>query len=165
MSINNNSYSTSTNIQFGSKEMDGLWWNATSFQLPSIALTPPKVNTRSGAPVNLASDTVDYEDLSIDLILDKQWVVYDELYKHFVKRLNVETGKFINYGQFDLWIQILDGEGNLVKKFWFYNCRLTNFGDVNFSTQDAEDEHTVLNMMFTFDYLDYDDNFRKEEKF
>ena len=163
MAINNNSFSTSTNIQFGSSAMEGLWWNAQTFQLPSITMQPPQINSRSGALINLASDTVDYEDLNIDLILDKEWKVYDELYKHFLKRLNVETGEFLKYDQIDLWIEIFNGAGESVKKFWFYNCRLTSFGDMTFDTQDSEDVLNVLNMTFSFDYLDYDSNFRKAQ--
>lgn len=162
MSINNNSYSTSSNIQFGSSEMKKMWFNAQTFQLPSITLSPPQVNSRSGALINLASDTADYGDLTVDLILDKEWVVYDNVYNHFVKRLNVETGNFEPFAQFDLWIEIFNGEGNSVKKFWFYNCRLTSFGDMNFSVQDTEDELNLLNMTFVFDYMDYDNTFRKE---
>lgn len=162
MSINNNSFSTSTNIQFGSRELGKLWWNAQDFQLPALTLSPPQVNNRSGAMINLAADTVDYGDLVVDLILDREWKVYDEVYQHFVKRLNVETGEFVNYGQFDLWLEVFNGKGESVKKFWFYNCRLTSFGDMTFSTQDTEDTLNILNMTFVFDYFDYDSNFRKE---
>lgn len=162
MSINNNSYSTSSNIQFGSSEMKDIWWNAQTFQLPAITLSPLKVNTRSGAMIGLASDTVEYDDLSIDIILDKEWKVYDELYAHFLKRLNVETGEFLKYDQFDLWVEIFNGKGESVKKFWFYNCRLLSFGDVAFTTQSADDEHNYLNMSFTYDYMDYSNSFLKE---
>ena len=164
MSINNNSYSTSSNIQFGSSEMKDIWWNAQTFQLPAINMTPPKVNTRSGAFVNLASDTVDYDDLTIDIILDKEWKIYDELYAHFLKRLNVETGEFLKEGTFDLWIEFFDGTGKSIKKFWFYRCRLLSFGDMQVTTQTSEDEHNYLSMTFTYDYMDYDNNFLKEKE-
>ena len=161
MSINNNSYSTVSNISFGSNEMKNLWWNAQTFQLPAITTTGIKINTRAGAMIGLASDTVEYDDLSIDLILDKEWKVYDELYAHFLKRLNVETGEFLKFDQFDLWVELFNGEGHSVKKFWFYNCRLQSFGDMLFNTQTSEDELNVLNMTFSFDYLEYDNTFLK----
>ncbi len=162
MAVNNNSYSTESNIIFGSTALQNIWWNAQTFQLPSISLSPPQVNTRAGALINLAGDTVDFGDLSIDLILDKEWRVFDELYAHFVKRLNVETGKFIKYGQFDLWVEFFDGEGNSQKKFWFYNCRMTSFGDLSLTTQGTEDDLNVLNVSFVFDYMDYSNSFYKE---
>ncbi len=160
----NNSFSTNTNIQFGSSEMKTMWWQAQTFQLPIITLSPPQINSRSGALINLASDTVDYGDLSVDLILDKEWVAYDELYQHFIKRLNVETGNFEQFEQFDVWIEVFDGEGKSVKKFWFYNCRLTSFGDINFSVYDTEDQLNVLNMTFVFDYMDYSGGSFRDQK-
>lgn len=161
MSNNNNSFTTATNIQFGSTEMPGVWWNAQTFSLPAMSLAPPQINNRSGALINLASDTVDYGELSIQVILDKEWKVYDELYIHFIKRLNVETGTFVKEGTFDMWIQMFDGQGNPRKKFDFHKCRLTSFGQLDFDVGDAEDTQNVFEMTFVFDYFDYDNQFRK----
>ena len=162
MARNENSFSTATNIQFGSNEMREVWWNAQTFSLPVITLNPPQINNRSGALINLGSDTADYGELSIQVILDKDWKIYDELYSYFVKRLNVETGEFTKEGTFDLWAQFYDGQGDPVKKFDFFRCRMTSFGGVDFTTQDSEDSHNILDMTFVFDYMDYDSNFFKE---
>ena len=156
-----NSFSTITNIQFGSLEMPDIWWNAQSFSVPSIMVSPPKINNRSGAVINLGSDTTDYEELTLTAILDKEWKVYDELYQHFITRLNVETGEFIKEGTFDIWIQFFNGEGDLVKKFDFFRCRLINFGGLEVTTQDTEDTLNTLDLTFVFDYMDYDHSFRK----
>lgn len=163
MAIQNsaNSFSTSTNIQFASLEMPDIWWNAQSFTVPSIVVTPPQINNRSGALVNLGSDTTNFDELNISVILDNEWKVYDELYAHFVKRLNVETGEFIKEGTFDIWIQFFNGKGEPVKKFDFYRCRLTSFGGLDVSTQDTEDTLNTLQLTFVFDYMDYDNSFRK----
>lgn len=158
-----NSYTTVTNIQFASLEMPELWWNAQSFTVPSIVLSPPQINNRSGALINLGSDTTNYEELTVTAILDKNWKVYDELYAHFIERLNVETGQFTKEGTFDIWIQFFNGEGKPVKKFTFYRCRLVSFGGLNVSTQDTEDTLNTLDLNFVFDYMEYDNFFRKTE--
>ena len=167
MAINSNSFTTATNIQFGSLEMKEMWWNAQTFSLPEITLAPPQVNNRSGALINLGSDTVTYGELSIQVILDKEWKVYDSLYAHFVKRLNVESGVFAKEGTFDLWVQMFDGKGKAVKKFDFFRARLTSFGQIEFDSTDSEDTNNVLEMSFVFDYFDYDNIFDKirTEKF
>lgn len=158
--MSNNSFTTKTNIMFGSTEMKDIWWNAQNFDLPGIVMAPPEINTRSGTSINLGSDTVDYEDLNISLILDKQWKVYDEVYAHFLERLNVETGEFIKNETFDLWVEFFDGNGESTKKFWFYDCRLTSFGSISFSTQDPEDSQNTLDLTFVYDYFEYNNTFK-----
>ena len=163
MSLSQNSYSTVSNIQFGSNEFKPVWVNSQTFALPAITLSPPKVNTRSGALVNLASDTVDYDDLSIDVIMDKDWDVWNSLYAFFLDGLNVEEGTFLKEQPVDLWIEFFNGQGKSVKKFMFYKCRLLSFGDVALSTMDVEDELNTLNVSFTFDYMeDMDITFAKQ---
>lgn len=154
MSINNNSFSTSSNIRFGSKALENMWWNAQTFSLPSISLEPPRHNTRAGAMVNLASDTVTFGDLSIEVILDKEWKVYDAIYQHFVQGLNVEHADFEKEDSFDIWLDFYNGAGEAVKRFWFYKCRITEFGGIDVSTTDPEDEHNTFNISFVFDYMD-----------
>ena len=158
MSINNNSFSTATNITFGSNVLDGIWLNAQSCIIPSLSLSPPKIGGRRGAQINLAGDTVTYTDLTIDVILDKEWEVYDNIYKYFLDGLNVEKGTFSSQA-FDLWLEIRDGSGKPRKKFWFYNCRLNDLGEVPVSNIDAGDELNVFTLAFTFDYMEYDNSF------
>lgn len=163
MSLSENSYSTVSNIQFGSAEFTPVWVNSQTFSLPTISLSPPKMNTRSGALVNLASDTVVYDDLNIDVIMDKEWQVWNSLYSFFLKGLNVEEGTFLKEQPVDVWIEFFNGEGKSVKKFMFYKCRLLSFGDVSLSTMNTEDELNTLNLGLTFDYMeDMEITFMKE---
>ena len=163
MSLSNNSYSTGTAIQFGSADLPSVWVNAQTFSLPTISLSPPKVNSRSGALVNLASDTVEYDDLSVEVILDKDWEVWNNLYGHFLNGLNVEEGTFLKENIFDVWLEFFNGEGKSVKKFMFYKCRLVSFGDISLSTMDTEDELNTLSLGFVFDYMeDMEITFKKQ---
>ncbi len=162
MAINNNSYSANTNIEFGSSELTDVWFNAQSLIIPSMSFSPPKIGGRAGAIVNLAPDTVTYTDLVIDVILDKEWKVYDEIYEFFIESLNVEQGTFAPK-KMDIWTDIKDGKGDVVKKFWFYNCRITDISEINVSLLDAGDELNVMTLSLTFDYMDYNNSFYKEK--
>lgn len=165
MSLSQNSYTTVSNIQFGSIDLPNVWVNSQTFSLPTISLAPPKVNTRAGAMVSLAADTVEYEDLNVDIILDKDWKVWNDLYLYFLDGLNVEKGTFKHQKKFDTWIEFFDGNGNSKKKFMFYNCRLLSFGDINLSTMDSEDEQNNLNISFVFDYMeDMEISFASQEQ-
>ena len=121
MAVNNNSFSANTNIEFGSKQMPDVWFNAQSIIIPSMSFSPPKVSGRTGVQINLAPDNVTYTDLVIDVILDKDWVIYDAIYAYFMEMMNVETGRFTPKTM-DIWTDIKNGKGEVVKKFWYYNC-------------------------------------------
>lgn len=162
MAINNNSFSANTNIEFGSNQIEGVWFNAQSMIIPSMSFSPPKISGRSGAQINLAPDVVTYTDLVIDIILDKEWKVYDDIYAYFMDSMNVEQGTF-KPKKMDIWTDIKDGKGNSIKKFWFFNCRITDISEINVSLLDAGDELNVMTLSFTFDYMDYDNSFYKEK--
>lgn len=163
MAINNNSWSTTSNIIYGSTAMPGVWFNLQSFQMPGVVMSPPKINGRAGAMVNLSADSVDFTDLSLDVILDKEWEVYTQLYDHYIKRLNVENAEFVKYGKFDLWVEILSGDNTVRKKIWFYDCRLTSFGDTEFNTTDADDTLHTMNIVFCYDYFEFDNMYNSGE--
>lgn len=160
MAINNNSFNTNTNIRFGSKELGDLWLNAQSCSIPGIQLSPAKIGGRYGAQIGMGSDRVEYGDLSIDLVMDKELKVYDIIYDHFLAGLNVEQGTF-NPQQFDLWLDIYDSKQVIIKKFWFYNCRLNDISEVLFDISDMEDPVSEITLTFQFDYFDTDNKFFK----
>jgi hypothetical protein len=154
--ISANSFSTVTNIRFGSTTLKDFWWNVTSVVLPTISLAPPEINTRSGANIALAADTAVYSDLAVTLVIDKDWLAYDMIYSYFLEGLNVDTGKFSHFKDFDLWLEVLDGTGNVKKKFWFYSCRITDISGIIASPEDTEDTLQVLDVTFNVMYFKMD---------
>jgi hypothetical protein len=156
MAIHNNSFSTVSNIRFGSNELRDIWFNVNSMELPSISISPPEMNTRAGANVALAADTAVFTDLSLEIIIDKEWEVFDYLYSYFLQGLNVETGTFSHYKNFELWAEVVDGEGNVKKKFNFHSCRLMEFSGVSALPNDGEDTLQVLTITFNCMYYTVD---------
>jgi len=149
-----NSYSIISNIQFGSTELGVFWENCQSCLIPNIALSHPEVGGRAGARIKMQSDTVVYSPLIIDVVLDKDWKVYDEIYAKFLKDLNVEQGTFSS-DPFDVWLSLMDKDGKEVRKFWFYDCRLTDISEITVSTFDDEDQILTCTLTFDFTYLEY----------
>ena len=153
MALGNNSFTTVSNIRFGSAEMMKIWWNVQEINLPSMTFQGPNIGGRAGAQINLASDSVDYGELTLSVILDKDWKVYDEIYDYFLEGLNVETGKFSHYKKFELWVEFVDGKGQVKRRFWFHDCRLSSFDGLLVTTKEDEDSNQVMSL--TFDYLYY----------
>ena len=162
MAINNNSFFTNTNIQFGSKDLDDFWLNAVQCNIPGISFAPPEIGGRSGRQIAIASDTVTFSDLVITVLLDKEWKIYDKLFDAFLEMINVEEGVFQSK-TLDLWLDIKDATGNQIKKFWFYNARLIDIGEFDLDSRNEEDTIIEILLTFRFDYMDYDNSFFKKK--
>lgn len=155
MAINNNAFSTGTNIEFGSNDLGDFWLQAQSCAVPGITLSHPEVGGRSGTQIKLQGDSVTYTELIIDVPMDKEWKVYDIIHDKFLAGLNVEKGTF-SPQQFDMWLDIKTGKGSHVRKFWFYNCRISDIGEMVLNVTDDGDAINALTLTFVFDYMNYE---------
>ena len=156
-----NSFSTKSNIIFGSTSLKDVFWYVQRFPIPEIQMDGIRTNSRAGSRLYLPADTVTFGPLMLDVIVDKDMVVYDTLYAHFVKRLNIDTGSFDKSGYFDIWVQVNDGEGNAIRKFTFEKARLTNFGGLEFDSTDEGDSEQIIQLTFEYNTFDYDNCFLK----
>jgi hypothetical protein len=159
MAINNNSFSTNTNIEFGSNDLGDFWLNAVQCNIPGISFSPPEIDGRGGRMFTLPADNVQFSDLIITVLLDKDWEVYDIIFDTFVEMLNIEEGTF-KQKKFDMWLQLKDSKGNLVKKFDFYGTRLIDVGEFDMDSRDSEDSNIEIILTFRFDNMDFNHNNR-----
>jgi len=155
--IKQNSTATSTNIRFGSAKFADLWWNVTDSEIPDISIPEMKLNSRSGALTNQAADTVDYGELQINILIDRDWSVFASVYDSFVRSVNVKDSTYTRDEAFDLWVETVNGEGKAVGRFWFYNCRLSNFGGAVVTPNDESDATQTLSIGFNILYYEYED--------
>ena len=153
--LNNNAISTNTNIEFGSSDLGEFWLQAQSCSLPGLTFALPEVDGRAGARLKLAADNVEYGDLIIDAIIDKEWKAYDIIYDKFIKSMRVDKGTFSNMQEFDMWLDIRTGKGAEVRKFWFYDVRLSDLAEFDFDVRDQGDENLTLTLSFRFNYMEY----------
>jgi len=155
MAVNNNSFSTNTNIEFGAKELGDFWMNAVQCSIPGISFSPPEIDGRSGRMLTLAADNVVFSDLVITVLLDREWEIYDTLFTTFIEMLNIEEGTF-KQKEFDMWLQIKDGTGKDIKKFDFYGAKLIDIGEFDMDVRDGEDTQIEVILTFRFNYMDFD---------
>jgi len=156
MAIKNNSFSPVSSVRFGALDLKDIWFNVNSMTLPTISLDPPQMNGRAGASVALAPDTAVYTDLSIELTIDKEWETFDYIYSYFLQGINVENGKFSHYKRFELWVEFVDGSGEMVKKFNFHSCRLSEFSGLEVLPNSEDDSHQTLSLVFNVMYYTVD---------
>lgn len=157
MSTFNNSLSTSTNLRWGSDKLKNNFYLAQSFNIPGLSFSNPVLGSRGGATPRLSADTVEFSTLNLDIIIDREWQVYDEIWQNFIETINLQEGRFSNNKTFDTWVEIFDDiNSKTIKKFWFRNCRVQSIGDVEMDIRDGEDSSMSMLLSLEFDYMEKD---------
>lgn len=140
-----------TNFIAGSDKFLNLPFFLTSVNIPGINISHPEVGGRGGAAIHLPGNNVQFNELNINMLIDEDFLIYQELMSIINKNIEIENNKFRDF-YFDFYIEITNTKGNKVMKFEFKNCRIESIGDVELDTQDEETEHT-LSMTMKYDYF------------
>lgn len=151
--MNYNNLAQKTNFIAGSGEFENIPMFLTSVNIPGMSLNHPEVGGgRAGSRLNLNSDTVNWNMLSFELLIDEDFEIYKEIMRIVRKHINPTTGSFGNFS-FDFFIEISNNKGNGVMRLEFENCRLMSVGDIALDTQDQATEHT-MSMELVYDHYE-----------
>ena len=145
--INSRNYSQPTNYQCGSETLNLVPFYATEITLPGVTTTIQEISGRQGALVNMSPATMTYNPLSITVVLDEDYKVWQDIMSNI--NINVQDGTFENK-YFDFWITVNDDMGNTVMKIEYHSCTIESVGDLSLSSKDDMTEQT-----FTID-IKYD---------
>jgi hypothetical protein len=148
--MNYNNLAQKTNFIAGSDKLALLPFYLTNVNLPGLNLNYPEVGGRFSTKMYLAGDTITYNNLSFEILLDEDFEIYNEFMDKVFENINVESGTFAD-NTFDFWIQINNNKGNKLLKFEFYNCRIESVGDILFDTQDDITQHG-MSVEIRYDY-------------
>jgi hypothetical protein len=147
---NYNNLAQKTNFTAGSDKLELLPFYLTTVNLPGVNLAHPEVGGRAGK-FNLAGDTLTYNALSFEMLVDEDFNIYHEFMDKIFQNIDSEAGTFNNI-EFDFWIDINNSKGNKLFKIEFYNCRLESIGDVQLDSQDDITEYT-MSVEMKYDYF------------
>lgn len=120
---------------------------AVTANLPGLTATPvstPFKNYKGWVP----GETLEYEQLSVRIALDEDFVAYRELFE-WMQSYTTKTG----VSQHDLSLIILSSHNNPNQTFSFINAFPTSLGAVEFSTQLSETEYAYVDVQFQYDYF------------
>lgn len=140
--MNYNNLAQKTNYVAGSDKLDLLPFYLTTVNLPGINLSHPEVGGRSGSRLNLTGDTLTYNSLSFEMLIDEDFNLYHEFMDKVFANIDPEDGTFDNV-EFDFWVEVNNSKGNKLFKIEFSNCRIESVGDVLLDTQDDITEYTM----------------------
>jgi len=145
--INTRNYSQKTNYQCGSSEMNLLPFYATEVSLPGISTNVIETSGRAGAAINMSPADMVYNPLSVTVLLDEDYKVWQDIMNSI--HIDVKNGTFKNQ-YFDFWIEVFNDMGKSVMKVEYHSCTIESISDLELSTSDDTTEQT-----FTID-IKYD---------
>lgn len=154
--MNKRNYAQSSNYMCGTDALDILPFYVQTLNIPGVTFGLPEVGGRTGVMMNLASDTVQYSPLSLELILDEDYQVFKDIQKIVSNSIDVETGTF-NDIYYDFWTAVTDDMGKVVMKVEYYNCRIESVGDLSLDATNEVTELT-LSLELKYDYYKISDN-------
>ena len=149
--MNYRNYAQKTNFTCGTETFDLLPFFATSINIPGINFSLPEVGGKFGTRINVSSDSIAFNSLSIEVLLDEDYKIYKEIMEVVFTHINVESGTFAEF-DFDFWCEVNDDMGAKVMKIEYYNCRIESVGDLSLDTSDDTTEQ-VFSLEIKFDYF------------
>jgi hypothetical protein len=149
--MNIRNYSLKTNYICGSNTLDLLPFYVTNINIPGLNFSLPEIGGRSGIKLNMSSDSVTFNGLSMEILMDEDYKVYNEIMNIVFSHINVETGTYADFS-FHFWCEVKDDMGKNIMKIDYYDCRIETVGDLTLDSTDETTEQT-FNMDLKYDYF------------
>lgn len=151
-----------TNYTLGSHKLDLGPIYLQSVNIPGINFSHIETSTRSGARLTVTGDTLTFNNLSFEMLIDEDFKVYFEFMDKVFKNVNPENGTFASQ-EFDLWLQFHNNKGNPLFKLNFYNCRIETISDISLDNMSDEVVNTLA-VDIKYDYFKPDTTQEKLQK-
>jgi len=124
---------------------------------PGMIMSSVEVPFRKVAGVPFPGDTLTFNELSTNIILDENMQGYNEMFA-WMRRLldtnmgNVTTQAISSYA--DITLSILSSHNNTTKQVRYIDCIPTSLGDINFTSTSGGTEFITFNASFRFNYFE-----------
>jgi hypothetical protein len=126
-----------------------------------MLMSPVEVPFRKIAGVPMPGDTLTFNELSANIILDEDMQGYTEMYSWIRRILDTNvTGhtKYLNeptQSTFaDITLQILSSHNNTTKQIQYKDCVPTALGDIQFESTSTGDTFITFAASFRFSYFE-----------
>ena len=120
-----------------------------SLNIPGISMVHPQLPTKSGVKLNVGADTIEFEALDLEVLLDNNFDTYFELLELVFKVVDFDYDTFA-MPTFDLWIQVLNAKKEELFKFEFSNCRITSISALSLDPEAELGATVSINVVYDF---------------
>lgn len=140
-----------SNFIAGSPQFKNVPFFITYLNIPGVSISHPEISGgRQGSRLHLSGDSITFNTLSFEMLIDEDFIIYKEIMDIILKNINPIDGTFNDF-TFNFFIEITNNKGNKVLKLEFFNCRISSISDIQLNTNDESTENT-LSMELVYDY-------------
>lgn len=124
---------------------------------PGMIMSAVEVPFRKVAGVPFPGDTLTFNELSTNIILDENMQGYSEMFA-WMRRLletnmgSVTTNPVSSYA--DITLSILSSHNNQTKQVRYIDCVPTSLGDIVFASTSGGTDFITFNASFRFNYFE-----------
>ena len=161
--MNQLNYAQHTNFIAGSPQLGNIHMYLTNAVVPGVNFSLPEVYNE-GMRALMPTDSVSFNGLSVEVLCDDVFKVYEHMINELRKSKSFTNGSFANR-MFDYYTEIYNNKGNLIFTIWFRNCRLENISDMSLSANDPSVINTfTLSMQFEWFEIKHEGLSEEERK-
>ena len=134
---------------------------AQTFNHPSVSVNPTPVPYSRISNLALPGDTISFEELSFDVIVDEDISAYIEMFqwmKQGVER-NIQRNTTTDLGseythEADITVNILSSHNNTTKTFKYANCIPTSLGVLSMASTTSDTQVITFPVTFRTSYFE-----------
>lgn len=149
--MNQLNYAQQTNFIAGSPTLGNIHMYLTNAVVPGVNFSLSEAYNQAMKAL-LASDNVSFNSLSVEVLCDEDFRVYEHLINEFRKSKSFTNGSFANR-MFDYYTEIYNNKGNLIFTVWFRNCRLESISDIALTTT-SEDTINTFSLNIQYEWFE-----------
>lgn len=124
-------------------------YNVQEAPLPGLSFSHIQAS-KSSAFLNFQGDTLTYNDLTLNFIMDEKLVIWREIVSSMLKMRDPYTTEGENIEK-SSYLEIHDDNSKIVLKLEFINCMIESIDDLQYSTN-TEDEIITCSVNIKYDY-------------
>ena len=127
---------------------------------PGMIMNPVELPVRRLAGLPFPGDTLTFNELSTNILLDENLESYTEMF-NWIRRLlennmfnRNASGKSSQPNYADITLSILSSHNNQTKQVRYIDCVPTSLGDINFESTSSGQEFITFAASFRFNYFE-----------
>ena len=127
---------------------------------PGMIMNPVELPVRRLAGLPFPGDTLTFNELSTNILLDENLESYTEMF-NWIRRLlennmfdRNPSGKSSQPNYADITLSILSSHNNQTKQVRYLDCVPTALGDISFESTASGTEFITFNASFRFNYFE-----------
>jgi hypothetical protein len=147
---NTRNFTHNSNFFFGTNLFgEEATYNTQVVNLPGLSFSHINLSRQSSL-LNMQGDTITYNDLTVEIIVDEELKVWKDIVGSLLKMREGESGLGENLEK-SAFLEIHDDNTKKILKLEFENCMIESIDDLSYNTN-SDDEIITVSVTIKYDF-------------